>query len=165
MATINAQLALNSDISSSGLTINKTMQMKKARSTSGLEFTTGLAKRAFTNNNHVDLLTAGSGVAADVTASAGSPNETAAKLYIKNVGTDNSKFFTIGKGTSSGSTDETPINTNAGTSAYYTIGRLYGQDWMLIPWDAVSATGDITIQASDASASSPMHVEYMIFFE
>ena len=163
MATINAQLALNSDISSSGLTINKTMQMKKARSTSGLEFTTGLAKRALTNNNHVDLLTAGSGVAADVTASAAAPNETAAKLYIKNVGTDNSKFFTIGKGNSSGSTTETAISSDG--TAYYTIGRLYGQDWMLIPWDAAATTGDITIQASDASASSPMHVEYMIFFE
>ena len=163
MATINAQLIVNSDISSSGLTINKTMTMKKANSTAGLEFTTGLAKRAFTNTNQVDLLTAGSGVAADVTASAAAPNETAAKLYIKNVGTDSTTYFIICKGNASKSTTETEIGSD--TTAYYQIGRLYGQDWMLIPWDAASTTGDITIQASTASSAAPMHVEYIVFYE
>ena len=163
MATINATLNVGSDISSSGLTINKTMTMKKANSTAGLEFTTGLAKKAFTSTNQVDLLTAGSGIAADVTASAAAPNETAAKLYIKNVGTDSTTYFTIGKGNASGGTTETVISSDG--TAYYRIGRLYGQDWMLIPWDAASTTGDITIQPSTATAAAPMHVEYMVFFE
>ena len=157
MATIDESLSVSSDISSSGLSISKTMTMKKADSTAGLELTTGLAKRAFTATNHVDLLTAGSGIAADVTASK------AAKLYIKNVGTDSTTYFTIGKGNASTTTTEAVID-GSGTT-YYTIGRLYGQDWMLIPWDAASTTGDITIQPSVATAAAPMHVEYMVFFE
>ena len=157
MATINAQVTIGSDISSSGLSIDKTMTMKKAGNTAGLDFTTGLAKRSFVNTNQVDLLTAGSGIAADVTASK------AAKLYIKNVGTDSSLYFIIGKGNASTSGTETAIASDG--TAYYRIGRLYGQDWMLIPWDAASATGDITIQASSASAADPMHVEYIVFYE
>ena len=153
MATIDATIAVTSDIVD-GLAINKTMTMKKADSTVGLELTTGLAKRSFTSTNQVDLLTAGSGVAADVTASK------SAKLYIKNVGSDSTKYFTIGKGNSSGSGTETAINSSG--TAYYRIGRLYGGDWMLIPWDAASTTGDITIQPSSATK---MDVEYMVFYE
>ena len=152
MAIINAQVTVGSDISSSGLTINKTMTLKKAGNTAGLDFTTGLAKRSFVN-----LLTAGTGIAADVTA------DKSAKLYIKNVGTDSSTYFIIGKGDSSGGVSETVINSDG--TAYYRIGRLYGQDWMLIPWDAASTTGDITIQASVATAAAPMHVEYIVFYE
>ena len=157
MATIDASLSINSDISSSGLSISKTMTMKKADSTAGLELTTGLAKRAFTSTNQVDLLEAGAGIAADVTASK------AAKLYIKNVGTDSTTYFIIGKGNASGGASETAISSDG--TAYYRIGRLYGQDWMLIPWDAASTTGDITIQPSVATSAAPMHVEYMVFFE
>ena len=157
MAIINAQITVGSDISSSGLTINKTMTLKKAGNTAGLDFTTGLAKRSFVNTNQVDLLTAGTGISADVTA------DKSAKLYIKNVGTDSSTYFTIGKGNSSGSGTETAIDSSG--TAYYRMGRLYGQDWMLIPWDAASTTGDITIQASVATAAAPMHVEYIVFYE
>ena len=157
MATINAQVTVGSDISSSALTINKTMTMKKAGSSAGLEFTTGLAKKAFTNTNQVDLLRAGAGVSADVTA------DKSAKLYIKNVGTDSSTYFIIGKGNASTGASETAIDSSG--TAYYRIGRLYGQDWMLIPWDAATTTGDITIQASTASAAAPMHVEYIVFYE
>lgn len=153
MATIDATIAVTSDIVD-GLAINKTMTMKKADSTVGLELTTGLAKRSFTSTNQVDLLTAGSGVAADVTASK------SAKLYIKNVGSDSTKYFIIGKGNSSGSGTESTIDSSG--TVYYRIGRLYGGDWMLIPWDAASTTGDITIQPSSATK---MDVEYMVFYE
>ena len=105
MATIDATIAVTSDIVD-GLAINKTMTMKKADSTVGLELTTGLAKRSFTSTNQVDLLTAGSGVAADVTASK------SAKLYIKNVGSDSTKYFIIGKGNSSGSGTESTIDSS-----------------------------------------------------
>lgn len=156
MATIKAQLQVNSDITDYGLGINKEMQMKKAGSTLGLELTTGLSRRAITAATHVDLLTAGSGVAADVTASK------SAKVYIKNVENSSTDYFIIGFGNASGTTTAT-VNDNDAT--FFELGRLYGGDWMLIPWIATSTTGDITIQASDASASRPMHVEYMVFFE
>tara|TARA_R110002012_G_scaffold302267_1_gene503100 strand:- start:2728 stop:3198 length:471 start_codon:yes stop_codon:yes gene_type:complete len=156
MATINATLSVTSDISDYGLAINNTMTMKKAGLPAGLELTTGLAKKAFTNTNQVDLLTAGAGIAADVTASK------AAKVYIKNVGTDPTVYFTIGFGNASTGTTAT-VNDNDAT--FFELGRLYGQDWMIIPWIATSTTGDICIQPSAARASDPVHVEYMVFFE
>lgn len=156
MATITAALNVGSDITDYGITINKSMVMKKAGNTAGLELTTGLAKRSFAANTQVDLLTAGSGIAADVTASE------AAKVYIKNVGTSATDYFTIGFGNASTSTTET---VSDGDATAFQLGRLYGGDWMLIPWLAVGTTGDITIMPSNATAADPMHVEYMVFFE
>tara|TARA_R100000742_G_C4249242_1_gene67756 strand:+ start:149 stop:619 length:471 start_codon:yes stop_codon:yes gene_type:complete len=156
MATITAALNVGSDITDYGISINNTMTMKKADNTAGLELTTGLARRSFAANTQVDLLTAGSGIAADVTASK------AAKVYIKNVGTSATDYFTIGFGNASTSTTETVSN---GDATAFQLGRLYGGDWMLIPWLAVDTTGDITIMPSNATAADPMHVEYMVFFE
>ena len=156
MAQITAQLNVNSDMTDQGIAINNSMTMKKAGNTAGLELTTGLAKRAFTTNNQVDLLVAGSGIAADVTASK------AAKVYIKNVGTSTTDYFTIAFGNPSGGTTATASN---GDATAFQLGRLYGGDWMLIPWLAVGTTGDITIMPSNASVADPMHVEYMVFFE
>lgn len=156
MATITAALSVGSDITDQGISIDNTMTMKKAGSTSGLELTTGLAKKAFTTNNQVDLLVAGSGIAADVTASK------AAKVYIKNVGTSATDYFTIAFGNASGGTSATASN---GDATAFQLGRLYGGDWMLIPWLAVGTTGDITIMPSNATTADPMHVEYMVFFE
>ena len=158
MATINATLSVSSDITEYGIGISKTMVMSKADSTAGLELTTGLAKRTFTSTNHVDLLTAGAGIALDVTASK------SAKLYVKNVGTSSSEYFTIGIGKSSGSGTEEGFDQADSTERYCQMGRLYGQDWLLIPWEAVSTNGynDITIQPSVATT---MHAEYMVFFE
>lgn len=155
MATINATFSLTSDITSSGVSISNSMDMTKAGSNTGLDKTTGLARRVFTSTNQVDLLTAGSGVAADVPT-----DKLSSKLYIKNVGSDSSQYFIIGKGNSSGGASETAIDSSG--TAYYRIGRLYAGEWMLIPWDAVATTGDITIQPSTAET---MHVEYMVFFE
>ena len=152
MATINATLSVTSDISDYGLSISKSMTMKKADSTVGLELTSGLAKRAFASLNQVDLLTAGAGVAADVTASK------AAKVYIKNVGTTSTEFFTIGFGNAGGGSH----TATDGDATAFELGRLYSGDWMVIPWLAVSTTGDITIAPSVATA---MNVEYMVFFE
>ena len=156
MATITAALTVNSDVTDYGMAINKTMALNKAGSRLGLELTTGLAKRTFTANTQVDLLTAGVGVAADVTASS------AAKVYIKNVNTSSSDYFTIGFGNVSGSTTAQASN---GDATAFQLGRLYGGDWMLIPWLAVGTTGDISIMPSNATVADPMHVEYMVFFE
>ena len=153
MATINATLTVGSDIID-GLSINKTMTLNKADSQVGIELTSGLVRRSFTSTNQVDLVTAGAQNYGTPTASK------SAKVYIKNVGSDSTKHFKIGKGTSSGSATATAMVGNATT--YWELGRLYGGDWMLIPWDAASTTGDITIQPSSAEK---MDVEFMVFFE
>ena len=161
MATITATMSLSSDISDYPLTVNKNMTMNKADSRLGLDQTTGLAKRTVVNNNHVDLLTAGSGIALDVTA------DKSAKLYIKNVGTSASDYITIGIGKASTGTSEEGFDQADSTERYCQMGRLYGQDWLLIPWHALSTNGynDITIQASNATSADPMYLEYMVFFE
>jgi len=153
MATITAQLTVNSDISDYGLSINNTMTMNKAGTIEGLELTTGLHRKTYLSTNQVDLLTAGSGRADAVTASK------ANKLYIKNIGTSSTEYFTIGFGNSSGSGSHTASD---GDATAFELGRLYGGDFMIIPWLAVSTTGDITIAPSVATE---MNVEYMAFHE
>jgi len=87
------------------------------------------ATKTFTATSAVDLI-----------AIAGFTGTAANKVYIANTGTSESDFFTIG------------IQTEE-------IGKLYGGDWMFIPWDA-SADDDITITPSVATA---MTAEYMVF--
>tara|TARA_R100000152_G_C6720425_1_gene146526 strand:- start:147 stop:623 length:477 start_codon:yes stop_codon:yes gene_type:complete len=158
MATINATLSVNSDISDYGLSINKTMTMTKAGSTTGLELATGLARKTFTSTNHVDLLTAGSGIAADVTA------DKSAKLYIKNVGTDSTQYFDIGLGKSSGGASMEGFDQASSAERFCPIGRLYGGDFLIIPWsaDTTNGYGDVTVKPSVATT---MSLEYMVFFE
>ena len=42
------------------------------------------------------------------------------------------------------------------------IGRLYGGDWMLIPFHGIATNGDITVKPSTAEVTT---VEWMLFFE
>jgi len=158
MATINATLSVSSDVTKYGFSINNTMEMRKAGSTAGLELTTGLARKTFTSTNHVDLLTAGSGIAADVTASK------SAKVYIKNVGSSTSDYFTIGLGKSSGTGTEEAFDMADSGEKQAQLGNLYGGDWMLIPWqaDSTNGYGDITVKPNVATT---MSLEYMVFFE
>ena len=158
MATINATLSVSSDVNQYGLSINNTMTMTKAGSNTGLELTTGLAKRTFSSTNHVDLLVGGSGISADVT------KNKSAKLYIKNVGTHSTEYFTIGMGKSSGSGTAEGFDQADSAERFCEIGRLYSGDFLLIPWDAedTNGYGDITVQPS---VYTTMHMEYMVFFE
>lgn len=154
MATINATVSVNSnDLTSNALSLSKTMTLTKAGSNVGLELTSGLVRRTFVSTNHVDLVTAGA-------QNYGTPTATKAnKIYIKNTGSDSTQYFEVGLGTSSGSGTPT---TDAIGGTHLAIGRLYGGDWMLIPFDGSATTGDITVTPS---TSEKMTVEYIIFFE
>ena len=160
MATITAQLTVNSDISSyGGPSINKTMTMTKAGSTNGLERTSGLLRKYLTTGNEVDLIQGAAGVVADMTVSA---TASAAKIYIKYIEADTSKYITLSFGNASTSGTATANDSNG---AHMEIGRLYGDEWMLIPWDGTSATGDICVMPSSASVAAPAIVEYIVFFD
>jgi hypothetical protein len=160
MATITAQLTVTSDISSyGGPSINKTMTMTKPGSTSGLERTSGIQRKYLTATNEVDLIQGAAGVVADMNVSATS---SAAKIYIKYLEADTSKYVTISFGDQSGGASLTANDSNG---AHMEIGRLYGDDWMLIPWDGTSATGDICVLPSSASAAEPAVIEYVVFFD
>ena len=160
MATITAQLTVSSDISSyGGPNINKVMTLAKAGTNNGLERTSGIQRKYLTAANEVDLIQGAVGVVADMTVSA---TASAAKVYIKYIESDTSKFITLSLGNASTGTSLTANDSNG---AHMELGRLYGDDWMLIPWDGTSATGDICVFPSEATAAAPAIIEYIVFFD
>ena len=160
MATITAQLTVSSDITEYGLAINKTMTMSKAGSTTGLERTSGVQRVLLTSLNHVDLIKGGlaGSTVADMTVT----GDTAGKVYIKYLEDDTAKFVRIGLGNAADGTTQT---ANNGDQTFFEIGRLYGNEWMIIPWNGASNVADITVQPSVATAADKAIVEYIVFFE
>ena len=115
--------------------------MTKAGTTIGIEDTNGLGVKNLSATTAVVLE-----LAADATASV------ANKVYIRN--------------TSSNKAEHVKISLNASASADDTteaIGRLYGGDWMLIPWEA-NGTGH-NIVAAPSTADEVTTIEYMTFHE
>ena len=161
MAEITATLNVTSDITDYGLAINNTMILTKAGTTVGLERTSGVQRVHLENLNHVDLIKgalAGSAVA-DMTVT----GDTAGKVYIKYLEDDTSKFVRIGLGNAADGTTQT---ANNGDQTFFEIGRLYGNEWMIIPWNGASNVGDITVQPSSASVSDGAAVvEYIVFYQ
>ena len=154
MATINATISIASpDLTTSPLSLNKTMTLTKAGTTTGLEQTSGITRRKLTSTDQVNLVATGLQNYGTPTATANSN-----KLYIKNTGTSTTDYVLIGLGDAGGGTPSTDaVNGDA-----MTIGRLYGGDWMFIPFHGVADVGDVWIQPS---SSSTVSVEYILFFE
>mgnify|MGYP003627996413 FL=1 len=141
MATTTATITLTSaDIADNAFSISNTATLTTAGTDTGITETTGLGRKKFASGSNIILLDGGltSGIAADVTA------DKAAKVYIKNHNDrgDGTKFVTI-------------------LLAAVEIGRLYGSDWMFIPWCAASGK-DIEFTASDATETT---LEYTCFYE
>jgi len=158
MATITAALSVSSDITT-GLSISKSMTMTKAGSTVGLERTSGVQRVHLTTTNQIDLikpLLAGTSLA-DMT------RDKAAKVYIKYLEADTSKSVTIGFGTASGGTTAT-ANSSANVECFE-LGKLYGDEWMIIPVSAILNDGDIVVLPSSATTADPAIVEYIVFFD
>jgi len=140
MATINATININSDIMSYPISISKSMTMTKAGSCNGLENTSGLNFKKVQSTTAFKLF--GNAEATTLKAS---------KVYIRNTGSSKANYFYVGFG------------EDLAAATIETIGKLYGGDWMLIPWDAVAATThDIYAKASSAEV---MTLEYIAFIE
>ena len=153
MATIRATLSVSSaDLTSSALSLNKTMTMTKAGTTTGLEFSSGLIRRKLTSVTQIDLVATGAQAYGTPEATAVNAN----KLYIKNTGSSSTDFVTIGLGDAT-----TAEELNDGTSQI-TLGKLYGGEWMIIPYHGVADVGDVLAKPSTAET---MTIEWMLFFE
>tara|TARA_R100000152_G_C6776421_1_gene205530 strand:+ start:1989 stop:2405 length:417 start_codon:yes stop_codon:yes gene_type:complete len=138
MATTTATISINSNIMGYPIGINKTMTMKKLQSSTGLEETTGLRTKKFTATT------------ATVVIEQDEFEDTkASKVYMRNTGTDKTKFFYVAKHASAAAAD----------TDGETIGKLYGNDWMLIPYAA-----DVNITVAPSTAET-MTLEYMVFVE
>lgn len=157
MAIINASISISSDITSSPINIGKTMTMTKAGTSNGLESSSGLITRKYTAATEVDLVITGEQLYGTPTASAANSSTISAnKLYIKNTTVTDTDFVTIGIGTAAATQE---IDDNSSNNH---IGRLYGGDWMLIPFNGLATNNDITIKPSSARVTT---VEWMLFFE
>jgi len=139
MATTNANLTITSDIiNGMPISITKSMVMRKLGSTVGLEETSGLRTKKFTATT-----------ATVVIEQDEFTNTKASKVYMRNTGSNKADFFYVAKHASAAA---------AATDAE-TIGKLYGGDWMLIPYAA-----DVNITVAPSTAET-MTLEYMVFVE
>jgi hypothetical protein len=140
MATINATITLSSsDMMDNAVSITNTSTLTKAGNDTGLSETSGLARKKTSSGANTILLDTDSGIGSDATA--GGAN----KVYIKNLNSrgDGTKYVTI-------LLEDTEI------------GRLYGGDWLFMPWNATSSGKDIEFTASDTTETT---LEYILFFE
>ena len=136
MATINANISVSSDILSYPVRINKTMTMKKAGSCHGLDETTGLRTKKF------GAVT----TAAVIVEHDELTDDKAHKVYIRNASSDKAGYFYVAYHASA-----------AAATTAETIGKLYGGDWMLFPYD-----GNVNIVAASSTTDTQV-LEYMVF--
>ena len=138
MATTNANLTITSDIIN-GMPINitKSMVMRKLGSTVGLEETSGLRTKKFTATDAIVVIEEDEFT-----------NTKASKVYMRNTGSSKADFFYVAKHASAAASD----------TDGETIGKLYGGDWMLIPYLA-----DVITVAPNTAET--MTLEYMVFVE
>ena len=142
MATTTATISISSDILSYPVNISKTMTMRKdANRTLGLDETTGLRTKKFTTTT-----------AAVIVEHDELTDDKAHKVYIRNASTSKANFFYVAYNASA-----------AAATTAETIGKLYGGDWILIPWVATAATThDICVAPS---TTEEMTLEWMVFQE
>ena len=122
MATTTATITINSaDLTGDALALNTTSTLTKAGVTTGLDQTSGVARKLYASITASDTLLAASGYTDDK----------AHKVYIKNVSTTAADFVTL---------------TIGGTE----VGRLYAGDFSFFPWsaDTTGTNADIVIATS-----------------
>ena len=137
MPTTTATIALSSDITDSTLSVSNEATLFKAGSgTSGIDTMTSVSK-VLESTNQVDLF--------EYSAAGGATHNF---LYINNPSADATEYFIITFGAAgAGSPTETEE-----------IGRLYGGDWMFIPWAADTADDIVA-----TSSNTDMELEYIVF--
>ena len=143
MAT-TADITISSDILSGFGSYTKSMTLTKAGTKNDLTETTGYSRRKLASDSKVDLITMANELVEP-------SDNTAAKVYIKNIGNngviDKSSYVTILIGNTGGTTQE--------------IGRLYGGDWLMMP---VTVVDDMDIVAHPETDNTVV-LEYTMFFE
>ena len=118
MATTTAAVTLTSDLLSDNISVSASSTLMKAGTTAdGLDMV---------DYGVIDIVTGDQFDLLDADNSAN--KDKANKVYICNDSTDETYYVVI-------------------TIDATVIGRLYGGDWMFIPWGAEDATADIEIQA------------------
>ena len=136
MATTATITLTSADIAGDPVNVSKTATCTKAGTTTDLDQSTGL-NRVHLRSTTNKILLGGNAEG----------NDLAAKVYIINKATDPTLYVTI------------TINAQ-------TIGKLYADDWMFIPWSQTDVAADIEVAATSWTASTgDIPVEYAVFHE
>ena len=136
MAT-QAQLILTSDVSGDPTNVDTGLiELTKAGNTNPLDQTTGLGRVHLRSTTNKVLFAANA-----------EGDNLAAKVYIINKSDDASLYVTV------------TINAQ-------TIGKLYGGDFMFIPWSQTDTSASIEVAATNwTSSTGDIPVEYALFHE
>jgi len=152
MPTTTATLSIvSADLTSDALSLSNTKNLNAAGVATGLSQVEGVARKRLDGN--------ASQVRNYIIADASDAKFTedgAAKIYIKNLSTSNAEYLTvlIGSGTDGGS-----------SYPGQELGRLYGGDFLFMPWSADLGGTDSDILIQTPANSLNKEVEYLIIFE
>jgi len=136
MATTATLTLASTDIAGDPVSVSKVATLTKAGSTNDLDQSSGLNRVHLRSVTEKVLLTANA-----------EGNNLAAKVYLINKSEDASLYITV------------KINAQ-------TTGKLYGGDFMFIPWSQTDTSASIKIAASNwTSSTGDIPVEYALFHE
>ena len=136
MATTATLTLASADIAGDPVSVTKLMTLTKAGSVNDLDQSSGLNRVHLRGTTEKLLLAANA-----------EGNDLAAKVYIINKSEDASLYVTV------------KINAQ-------TIGKLYGGDFLFIPWSQTDTAADIKVAATSwTSSTGDIPVEYALFHE
>ena len=136
MATTATLTLASADIAGDPVSVSKTATLTKAGTINDLDQSIGLNRVHLRSTTNKVLLSANA-----------EGNNLAAKVYIINKSTDASLYLTV------------TINAQ-------TIGKLYGGDFLFIPWSQTDVDADIEVAATNwTSSTGDIPVEYALFHE
>jgi hypothetical protein len=136
MATTATLTLASSDIAGDPVSVSKTATLTKAGSLNDLDQSSGLSRVHLRSTTNKVLLAANA-----------EGDNLAAKVYVINKSDDASLYVTI------------TINAQ-------TIGKLYGGDFMFIPWSQTDTSASIEVAATNwTSSTGDIPVEYALFHE
>jgi len=136
MATTATLTLASTDIAGDPVSVSKVATLTKAGSTNDLDQSSGLNRVHLRSTTEKVLLAANA-----------EGNNLAAKVYLINKSEDASLYITV------------KINAQ-------TTGKLYGGDFMFIPWSQTDTSASIKIAASNwTSSTGDIPVEYALFHE
>ena len=136
MATTASLTLASTDIAGDPVTVSKQATLTKAGSANDLDQSTGLSRVHLRSTTNKVLLAANA-----------EGDNLAAKVYLINKSEDASLYVTV------------TINAQ-------TIGKLYGGDFMFIPWSQTDTAAAIEVAATNwTSSTGDIPVEYALFHE
>jgi len=142
MATTTASVTISSgDLTADALSHSRTATLNKAGQVTGLDQTTGVARKIYKSASIQTLFDS-----ADY-----GQGDKAHKIYLANPSTVSSEYFTL----SVGDLSATP----------QVIGRLYAGDWCLLPWTPATSNTPVAEIGITPSVATAMTLEYLLIFE